>query len=135
MTVNGGDASIGALAVFDCKHRRKASNMVFVWSNVWPKQTSSTRGPSAASNFTIVFPATTSSILMARIDDTHANAPAVWRSDGRPLYLRPDDVKRYVEASRVSWNPVTMRACSNSCTLGPFSLPHQGLAIFSYNAV
>lgn len=72
----------------------------------------------------------------AAIDDNNANAPqggrhgqrhafthahAAWRNDGRPLYLKPADVKRYRAASQLNWRP---------CFPGQFTVAEQGLMVF-----
>jgi xylan 1,4-beta-xylosidase len=128
VSVAGGDPSIGAMAVVDCKGRRQNSTRLFVWSNVWPTQS---RSAASVFNFTITLPSAQSPVTMTRIDDSHANAPQLWRDDGRPLYLKPADIKRYLAASELGWVAVS-KPCVSSCTLGPFELPQNGLAVFAF---
>lgn len=131
--VIGNDTSVGALVTVDCESLRSNNILAFVWNNVWPSQTASSSVVAAAGDSAFVVfnlgANITSPVKIARIDDTNANAPEMWRKDGRPAYLKPKDVARYKDASKLIW---TQMSCSSSsaCTLS-LQVPQQGLIAIS----
>ncbi len=65
-----------------------------------------------------------------RVDDSNANAPQVWRNEGRPLYLKPADVARYNAASELQFELVKCRAVSdNECEISNLHVPVNGLLV------
>ncbi len=75
---------------------------------------------------------------MTRVDDKHANAPAVWRNDNRPLYLKDAEIQKYKLASQLSFSNVVCEygAPGDSvCNIPDFDVPVNGLAVFRFKMI
>lgn len=75
------------------------------------------------------------SATLTRIDDTNANAPAVWVAQGRPAYPTPAQIAQQIEASQL--RPTTVPAVRTSSSSVQFGvlLPPYGSAVLHVESI